>query len=271
MSFRVALVQVGSTKDKQHNLKLAESYMQKAAGGGADLVVYPEIFMAHLPQGTSLEEQYAIAESLDGPFATTMAVFAKRHSVWTIFGMRERAHEKSQRAYNTTVVLDEQGRQVGVYRKTHLYDAFGAKESTSIAPGDKLFSPIETPFGRLGLFVCYELRFPEVAREQMARGADFLVVPSGWVRGSLKEEHWQHLITTRAIENTTFVIACDQVSDYYCGRSLVVDPMGVAIAAAGEEEQIIFCDIDTDRISSVRAKLPSYQHRRPELYTALRT
>jgi predicted amidohydrolase len=143
-------------------------------------------------------------------------------------------------------------------------------ESATVAPGDELFVPIDTPFGRLGLFVCYELRFPEVAREQVAAGAEVLLVPSGWVRGPMKEYHWQSLVTTRAIENTAFVVACDQVSDYYCGRSMVVDPLGVAMVTGGEEEQILLCDIDLDRIRSVRKKLPSYSHRRPTLYKALR-
>ncbi len=270
MAVRVALAQVGSTADKARNLDTAAAYMERAADGGAQLVVFPEVFMNHFPPDTPLEVQADSAADLDGPFAMAMAALARDHGTWCVFGMRERSNDITGRSYNTTVIVDAQGKRAAFYRKTHLYDAFGAQESAKIAPGDELFTPLATPFGQVGLFVCYELRFPEVAREQVARGAHILLVPSGWVRGPLKEHHWQTLVTARALENTTFVVACDQVSDYYCGRSLVVDPMGVVMVDGGEEEQLLFADLDLERIPAVREKLPSYRHRRPALYTALR-
>nr|WP_284286350.1 nitrilase-related carbon-nitrogen hydrolase [Alicyclobacillus fastidiosus] len=116
------------------------------------------------------------------------------------------------------------------------------------------------------MFVCYELRFPEIARYQAIQGADIIIVPSGWVRGPLKEHHWKTLVTARALENTLFVAACDQVSDHYCGNSLVVDPMGVHMATGSEVETLIPCEIDLSRVADVRRKLPSSIHRRPELY-----
>lgn len=175
---------------------------------------------------------------------------------------------KDNRAYNTTIIMSSSGEIKGVYRKTHLYDAFGAQESKTIKPGDSLFEPIDTPFGRIGVFVCYELRFPEIARHQAMKGADILIVPSGWVRGPLKERHWETLITTRALENTVYLIACGHVNDFYLGRSMVVDPLGLTVAQGTEREGLIPCRIDMNRIKEVRKVLPTHIHRRPELYVS---
>ncbi|MEI3180657.1 MAG: nitrilase-related carbon-nitrogen hydrolase [Lachnospiraceae bacterium] len=159
------------------------------------------------------------------------------------------------------------GRLWSTYRKTHLYDAFGYKESDDNKPGDQFFEPIDTPFGKIGLFVCYEVRFPEVARYQRSKGADIIMMPTAWVPGPLKSPQFRTLITARAIENTVYMVACDQVGANAMGESVVVDPMGVVVASAGEVETLICAEIDTDRVEKVRAKLPAYKDRRPELYT----
>ena len=156
---------------------------------------------------------------------------------------------------------------VATYRKTHLYDAFGYKESDTNKPGDKFFEPIDTPFGRIGLFVCYEVRFPEVARYQRSKGADIIIMPTAWAEGKLKSQQFHTLIDARAIENTVYMVACDLCGAGSLGESCVVDPMGVNIALAGENEQLLAAVIDTDRIEEVRKKLPAYKDRRPELYT----
>lgn len=264
MKLTVALAQVTSGPDSRENLKTAAAFLDEARSASAQLVVFPEVFMNHYPSETPFDQMET--ETLEGAFVRTMSQMAKQHRVWCIFGMRETAPGTVGRSFNTTVVLNDSGDIVGVYRKTHLYDAFGARESDRVVPGDTLFDPVASPWGRLGVFVCYELRFPEVAREQVARGADILVVPSGWVRGPMKEDHWEHLVVARALENTVFLLACDQVSDYYCGRSLAVDPMGVKLAQGAEIPQLIVTTIETDRIQAVRQKLPSLVHRRPELY-----
>lgn len=265
----MALAQLGSSDDKNDNLQRAGEFMRRAAEMGASLTVFPEVFMSHFPEGTELCTIRHNAESIDGAFVDGMRGLAHEHHQWVVFGMNEAPPDAEEpRVFNSTLIANADGDLVGVYRKTHLYDAFGAKESDRIRPGDSLFEPIDTPFGKLGLFVCYELRFPEIARYQALRGADVIVVPSGWVRGPMKEYHWKTLVTARAIENTVFILACDQVSDHYCGQSLVVDPMGVPLASAGEEECLVVCDIDLDRIRSVRGKLPSSKHRREELFSS---
>ncbi|TBL76654.1 carbon-nitrogen hydrolase family protein [Paenibacillus thalictri] len=263
------MAQVESTPDKEVNVEKAVSAVRDAVSRHrAQLVVFPEIFMSFFPAHTAKQVIVDDAESLEGPFVTRMRELAVRNGVWLIFGMKELGEEPNAgRVFNTVVIVTSDGSIAGTYRKTHLYDAFGFKESDTIAPGDNLFEPIQTPFGKIGLFVCYELRFPEIARYQASRGAEVIIVPSGWVRGPMKEHHWSHLVTVRALENTVFVVACNQVSDFYSGQSLVVDPMGVPMVTGPETEALLACEIDLSRIESVRTKLPSYEHRRSELYT----
>src|SRR5699024_10312330 len=228
---------------------------------------FPEAFMSYFEVGTPRETKREDAEFIDGPFVNEMANLAKKYKIWTIFNMRESISDaKDQRVFNTTIILDDKGEQEGVCRKTHLYDAFGAKESDGAKPGDSLFEPIETPFGKIGLFVCYELRFPEVARHQAIMGADIILIPSGWVKGPLKEQHWKNLVISRALENNLYVIACNHVNDYYIGQSLAVDPMGVFVSKGGEEEESISYGVNLNRVKNVKNILPSYKHRRPELY-----
>lgn len=266
MSFNVVMAQLSSTSDKNKNLEKAEKAIQESVDlYNAELVVFPEAFMCYFEVGTPSEEKIKEAESIDGNFVNSMRVLSKKYGVWTVFCMSEKIDDQNDnRSYNTTIMLDSSGEIKGVYRKTHLYDAFGAKESKTIKPGDGLFEPIDTPFGKIGIFVCYELRFPEIARHQAMKGADILIVPTGWVRGPLKERHWENLVTTRALENTVYLIGCGHVNDFYLGRSMVVDPMGLTIAQGTEKEGLIPCRIDKKRIEEVRKVLPTHTHRRPE-------
>lgn len=268
MSFQMVMAQLGSTDDKQVNLQKAEKALQEATNvHHADLVVFPEAYMSYFLVGTPREVKLNDAETIQGPFVSGMCELARKYGVWVIFGMRERTEDDGDdRVYNSVVLADSAGNIVSTYRKTHLYDAFGAQESQNIKPGDSLFMPIETPFGKIGLLVCYELRFPEIARYQALHGADILIVPSGWVKGPVKERHWENLVSVRALENTAYVVACNQINEYYIGQSLVVDPMGIVLAQGTETECLIPCQIDLDRVKEVRAKLPSHLHRMPEMY-----
>lgn len=265
----IAAAQMQSGPVPEENLAKARRVIAEAADRGAGMVVFPEIFMAFLANKTGPQDTRAVSQRVDGPFVRGLAEAARRAGVWVVSGMLETPDTPEPRAHNTTVVLDDQGRLVRAYRKTHLYDAFGFQESRTIAPGDQLFEPIETPFGRMGLLVCYELRFPEVTRWQAERGVDLFVVPSGWVDGRMKELHWRTLVTARAIENTAYVVGADQVGNIYVGRSMIVDPMGVALAEGGEVEMILYADVSLQRVAEVRGKVPSIAHRRPDLYRPL--
>ncbi len=270
MAFQLVMAQLVSSDDKKANLKKAGKAVKDSKEiHRADLVIFPEVFMSHFPIGTPKDISLNDAEDINGPFVTGMRDLAREHGIWIIFGMREATEDKKEeKVHNTVVVVDDKGSLVTTYRKTHLFDAFGYNESKNIKPGNELFKPISTPFGKIGLFVCYELRFPEIARYQAMMGADIIVVPSGWVKGPLKELHWKSLMTARAIENTVFMVACNKLSDnFFIGQSLVVDPMGVTIVAGDETECLIPCRIDLQRLEKVRNKLPSHLHRKPELYT----
>jgi predicted amidohydrolase len=263
----IAAAQMQSSAMPEENLMQAETAIKIAAGRGAKLIIFPEIFMSWPGiEGFQAEFARGVAQSLDGPFVRGLMKSARDAGVWVVSGMLEIAVKTEDKVYNTTVVLDDQGKLVRAYRKTHLFDAFGHQESAVFAAGDQLFEPLETPFGRMGLFVCYELRFPEIARYQAARGVDFFIVPSGWVDGRMKEVHWRHLMLARAIENTAYMFASDQVGNQFLGRSLLVDPLGVILAEGSENEGIIYAELDLERVAEVRGKVPSIAHRRVELY-----
>ncbi|KAB2334908.1 carbon-nitrogen hydrolase family protein [Cytobacillus depressus] len=262
---RVAIAQLSTSADKAANLEKAIQYIAKAKSKGADFVIIPEFYMAlATPKSGVLPVE--VAEPLDGPFVSGLAQAARENEIYVVCGMYEPKADDQKRAYNTTVFINRSGELIHSYRKTHLYDAFSYKESDTIIPGDNQYKVVETEFGKIGLMVCYELRFPEIARQFALQGADVLFVPAGWVAGPMKEEHWQTLIRARAIENTMFVCGADLVGDIFSGRSLIVDPMGMTLASAGEEETLFFADIDLDRIRRVREKLPSVRDRKPEFY-----
>jgi predicted amidohydrolase len=269
MSFQVVIAQLNSTDKKEENLRKAKKALEEAKSSyKADLVVFPEGYMSIFPFGTPGKIKFNDAESLEDHFVTGMCKLAKKHEIWIVFGMREKIEDnkRDNRVYNSVIIVDSNGKIISTYRKTHLYDAFGVQESLDVKPGDALFEPIETPFGKIGLFVCYELRFPEIARYQAIHGADIIIVLAGWVKGLVKELHWKTLVTARALENTTYVIACNQVSDLYIGQSLIVDPMGITVASGNEQEELIPCRIELERVKEVRSKLPSHRQRRAELY-----
>ncbi|GCE30605.1 hydrolase [Dictyobacter alpinus] len=267
MSTSIALAQLQSEVDPKQNLAKAVDTIYRAAARGAQLVIFPEIFMALLAK-EKFNAAYArsISQSLDDFYVTGLREAAEQAGIWVVSGMLETAEQMGDKTYNTTVIIDDQGTLVSSYRKTHLYDAFGFQESAVFASGEQLFTPLETPFGRMGLFVCYELRFPEIARYQMEQGVDFFVMPSAWVIGALKELHWQHLVAARAIENTAYMFACDQVGNVYLGRSLLVDPLGVVLGEGTEGECVIYGELDLQRLAAVRQMVPALTHRRPELF-----
>ena len=264
-----ALAQMTVAEQPELNLKKMEEQMREARERfRAELILFPETCMAEFSRGMTREDRYALAETRDGNFVRAVRELAARYEIWTVFGFYERAEtpDSENRSYNSVLVLDDAGEIRAHYRKTHLYDAFGYRESDDYLRGDCLFAPIESPFGKLGLFVCYELRFPEVARAERAAGAEILLMPAAWVKGDLKSEHFGTLLKARAIENTCYLLAANQYSKIRMGESAAVDPMGVVIANAGEGERVIPVYLEAARLREVRKKLPSFEDRRGELY-----
>lgn len=253
---RVGVVQVPSVAEGV--VELIGPLIGEAAGEGAGLVVLPEGVMHDFRPGVDLA---AVAEPLDGHFTGELADLARNHGVTLVAGMWEKVAGES-RVSNTLVVHGPSGRLEAVYRKIHLFDSFGFAESERVVPGP--LEPIVFPLGEfvVGLMTCYDLRFPELARALAALGADLLVAPAGWVAGPNKLHHWETLITARAIENTLYVAAAAITGPGYTGHSMIVDPMGELLASLGEEPGTVSAPVTVERISEVRALLPSLRHRR---------
>jgi len=163
-------------------------------------------------------------------------------------------------------MITNQGQVKSVYRKLHLYDALGFKESNKLASGNKIIQPFRTPVGKVGLMICYDIRFPEMSRILALAGAEILAIPSAWVQGVMKEEHWQIMLKARAIENGCYVIAPDQIGNIFSGRSMVIDPFGITLLDMGAKEGMEIIEIDRNRIKSVRKSLPLLSNRRIDAY-----
>lgn len=263
MGAMIALAQCGYPVDGNVSAQVA-AWCEKAAAQGAELVVFPEDLMS--PRPLTAEELRAIAEPLDGPFVRGIADAARCSGLWVVFTMYER-DGAGGRPHNVAVVIDDGGCVRGIYHKTHLYDAHGVYESARTVAGDKLFEPVDTPFGRLGLGICYDLRFPEVARAAALAGCTVLALPSAWYDGPEKAAHWETLLRARAIENELFVLGVCRAGERYVGMSLVADPLGRVVAhAQGKGEELVVCELDTDEVLRARAAMPVLEHLRPELY-----
>ncbi len=259
---RIALAQTRSFPEPERNLETARRFAQQAAGAKADLLVFPEMFMA-LPKGEmNLGE---VSEPLDGPFATALKGIAREFGLGVLSGLWESGEDKN-RAYNTLGLFSVSGELLSSYRKVHLFNALSVREEDKMLYGNA--PPPVVPFAglNLGLAICYDLRFPELFRHLASKGADLVVLPSAWYAGTLKEDHWLTLLRARAIENTLYVAGANLVGSRFCGRSAVFDPFGVWVASAGENETLVIADVNTERVAEVREKLPSLNHARPELF-----
>jgi deaminated glutathione amidase len=256
---KIAVVQTASSYDKPANRELVTKLVAGAARQRPDLVVLPEAIMFDFATEGGLVAE--AAEALDGEFVAALRKSAVEHGVAIVAGMFERSPDR-HRPYNTLLAVGADGSLLGAYRKIHLYDAFGYKESDQLMSGD--VAPVVVSVGglKVGLMTCYDLRFPELSRALVDAGADVLVVPAAWVRGPLKEHHWTTLLTARAVENTCYVAAAAQNGKKYCGLSQVIDPQGITIASAGEADGLAVAELSADRLADVRQTNPSLKNRR---------
>jgi predicted amidohydrolase len=262
---RIALGQFEATRDKASNAARIADLTVRAAAAGARLVVFPEAAMVAVGESEPL---WDAAEPLDGHFVSGLRDLAARQRIGIVCGVFEPAD--GERVFNTAVAVTPDGGLAAAYRKIHLYDAFAERESDRVAPGAGELGVWEQDGTRLGLMTCYDLRFPELARQLIDAGTEALVLPAAWVRGLLKETHWEVLVRARAIENTVWVAACGAVGPRYCGGSMVVDPMGVTVARAGEVEQLVVADLCRERLEQVRHLNPSLRNRRIPIGTLKR-
>jgi predicted amidohydrolase len=256
---KVAVGQFYAGTDPAANREKLAKLAEQAAALGAELVVFPEAAMRFI--GPPSDPLHLVAEPLDGPFISCLSGLAKRHHMVVVAGMFERVEDTSD-VYNTIVAINTAGDIIGTYRKIHLFDALGVKESDRIKPGDGELLTFTFGDHTFGIMTCYDLRFPELARKLVDEGVNVFVVPSAWVHGILKEAHWSILARARAIENTCWVVGAAQVGGIFSGNSMIIDPMGVIVAALGEEGGVAAADLSAERTASVRAKLPCLANRR---------
>ncbi len=264
----VAIVQMRSSEDKMENLQLSVDFIREAAKKKSNLICFPEFQMAYSPVSQSANQLSEIAESVnDGHFITTLRKAAKVNKINIISTIYEKSNSRfNNRVYDTVVLIDSKGEISSVYRKLHLYDALGFKESDKMMAGNMIEKPAKTSVGNIGLMICYDIRFPEMSRILTVKGANVLVSPSAWVHGVMKEEHWQTLLKARAIENGLYIIAPDQVGNIFSGRSMAVDPFGVVLLDMGNREGMEVVEIDKSRVQKVREVLPLLKNRRTDVY-----
>ncbi|MFT4219780.1 MAG: carbon-nitrogen hydrolase family protein [Microbacterium sp.] len=257
-SVAVAVAQFAPGADTDANLRELRRLAQRAVDRGALLVVFPEYSSYFVDP---MDDTLAVnAQDLDGPFVAALVELARDHGIHVVAGLLERGD--GRRVRNTVVAVDGTG-VVAVYRKQHLYDAFGQRESDWIEPG-ALDEPQTFTVGSLtfGLMTCYDVRFPELARTVVDAGADVVLVPAEWVRGPLKEHHWRTLLHARAIENTVYVAAADHPPPLGVGNSAVVDPQGVEVATVGTGTDVAIAWLDKDAVERVRRVNPALRLRR---------
>ncbi|HSV78479.1 MAG TPA: deaminated glutathione amidase [Ramlibacter sp.] len=260
---KVALGQFAVQREWQKNAEICLDLMERAKANGASLLVLPEGILAR--DITDPDIVRKSAQALDGPFMTQL-LQASRGSTLTVM-MCVHVPSFGDKVANMQVALRD-GEIVARYQKLHLYDAFSAKESTNVRPGDVVPPLLEVDGLKLGMMTCYDVRFPELARRLALDGADVLVLPAAWVKGPLKEAHWEVMVTARALENTCYVVATGECGERNIGQSMVVDPLGIAIARAGEAPALLYAEIDPARLAYARRTLPVLENRcfeKPEL------
>ena len=264
---RVALCQTSSGSDVEANEAQASALLEEAAAGGADLACLPEVW----PCQGSAPEVRAAAEPVPGPRVERLAATARRHSMWIHGGSV--LELEGDRVFNTSVLLDRAGKLVARYRKIHLFDADPpggqpSRESFLYSPGEEIVTA-DTEFGRAGLSICYDVRFPELYRALAGTGATILFVPAAF-RYETGVDHWEVLLRARAIEEQAFVIAAAQWGTWgppgrerrNFGDSLIADPWGRVVARAPEGVGVTLADLDLGEVRRVREALPALRHRR---------
>jgi predicted amidohydrolase len=269
-SFRVGAVQMCATEDVAGNLARAAALAAEAAAQGAEVVSLPECF-AFI--GKKMADKLPLAETLDGggPIVSAVREMAQKNRVWIAAGgLPERAPEETSRVYNTFLLVDPDGETRAVYRKIHLFDVkipgrAELMESATTAPGGDVVVA-DTPMARLGLSICYDVRFPELYRELAARrGAEVLMVPAAFTAHT-GAAHWHTLLRARAIENQCYVVAAAQHGKHNpsresFGHSIVIDPWGVVLAEVEAGDGVAVATLDPAQLATVRQQMPCHAHR----------
>ena len=243
--------------DPERNRQRAVNFIKEAAGRGSKVVVLPELWTT----GYSLENVHELAEPMNGITITELLDICLKREIYVIGSIAEL---RGGRIYNSATILGPEG-IVGSYSKAHLFRLMNEHEY--FTPGDSC-DVFQTSLGKVGLMICYDIRFPELARKIALNGAQILFVPAEWPYPRIS--HWESLLKARAIENQMFVVASNRVGsdkkNIFFGHSMVLDPMGEAIVRAGDTELILTCELNMNLIDKTRTLIPCFEDRRPDLY-----
>lgn len=266
---RVAAIQMNSGCDVQKNLQQAEKLIKQAVDAGAKLLVLPENVAL---MGKTETDKLEISEELgNGPIQSFFAAQARQHKIWIVGGTISIKSSHPEKVYNACIVYDEQGQQVSCYNKIHLFDAQVKpgieiyQESKTITAGNNV-AVLDTPVGRLGLAVCYDIRFPELFRLLAKQGAEIIALPTAFTVKT-GEAHWEVLTRARAIENFFYIIGSCQTGKHDNGRetyghSVIIDPWGTVLACLPENPGVITAEISLDHLRKIRTDFPVHSHRR---------
>jgi predicted amidohydrolase len=256
----IALGQLASGTDTAANLRVIDAYAARAAAGGAQLVAFPEYATY---EKKMIDATFpTVAQPLDGPVGTELAGIAARYGIALVAGMVESSPDPA-RAFNTLAAFSANGALLAAYRKVHLFDAQGFRESDFVAPAPSTEPAVFDVDGvRFGLMTCYDLRFPEQARGLSDAGSQVLLVCSSWVPGELKTAQWRTLLAARAIENSLYVAGVCQAPPVSVGNTLLAGPMGEVQAELGTESGILAAEVSQPAISEVREHFPTHRQRR---------
>lgn len=270
---KIGLIQLDSRDDVSANLDHAQSLVEQAVEQGADCIALPEVM--HLRVGQAMAQQYLDhAQPIPGPITDRFGELAKRLGVHLLLGSIGEASADPKRIYNTSVLIGPDGQSLASYRKVHLFDVSvdavnGDRESDRYLPGDRLVTA-DTPMGRLGLTICYDVRFGELYRALALAGARLVFVPANFTSAT-GDAHWLTLLRARAIENGLFIVAPAQCGAFpggftAYGHSVVIDPWGRVLAELDDLPGVAVVEVDLDESDRVRAKLPVLEHLRPDVY-----
>jgi len=270
---KIGLIQLDTQDDVPANLQTAEAAIRQAAQQGAQLVALPEVM--HLRVGRAMAGRYRdAAQAVPGPMTERFAALAKELGVYLLLGSIGELSDDPVRIYNTSVLLGPDGQLVARYRKVHLFDVSvdernADRESDRYLPGDVCVS-VDTPLCRLGLTICYDLRFAELYRALALAGARVVFVPANFTRAT-GEAHWMTLLRARAIENGLFIVAPAQCGAFpggfeAYGHSTVIDPWGRVLVEMNDKPGIMVVDIDLSEVDRVRDAVPVLKHLRPDVY-----
>jgi len=272
MAAMAAVAQMSVTSDLAANIAQANFLVEKARAEGASMVFLPEAadFI-----GESREQTSQLSQPVAGSTVTAFREMAQRHGLWLSLGGLHIREKEGEKTSNTHLLVNSDGEIVATYAKTHLFDAcvpgkFNLKESDYVAAGTSLTPPIETPLGRLGLGICYDLRFGEHSQALARAGAQILTFPSAFTVAT-GQAHWEALLRARAIETQSYVIAAAQTGQHNpkrssYGHAMIVDPWGVVAAEVKEGVGVALAEIDLEKVGRIRREMPVQEQRRPELY-----